>query len=158
MGFNYGLEKKRFEAEWARLRKEYVEAGMSEEAVQDMYEYDMNEFRRKRIIAIHEQAFVGKYCDDAEEDDSSKSALYGKFLTELSCMDSYSLACGRFAWIETIESEALYAKLMALSDKDKELLTMIVIDELNISEIAAIQRKGISTVWEKIKRIKKYFQ
>ena len=27
MGFNYGLEKKKFDAEWARLRVEYTAAG-----------------------------------------------------------------------------------------------------------------------------------
>ena len=39
MGFNYGLEKKNFDRQWAMLRKQYEDAGMSIEAIQAMYEY-----------------------------------------------------------------------------------------------------------------------
>ena len=38
MGFNYGLEKKNFDRQWAMLRKQYEDAGMSIEAIQTMYE------------------------------------------------------------------------------------------------------------------------
>lgn len=157
MGFNYGLERKKFEKEWAKFRKEYAEAGMSEEAIQQMYEYDLSVFNRKRADANHEQPFVGKMCSDSEEDDESKSALFEKFTSELSYEDSYSFDEGRFAWIETIENKDLYKKASSLSDGDKELLTLLVIDEFNISEIASIQNKAISTISEKIARIKKYF-
>ena len=33
MEFNYGLERKRFDGEWERLRKSYHEAGMSDEVI-----------------------------------------------------------------------------------------------------------------------------
>lgn len=158
MSFNYGLEKKRFDAEWVRLRKEYAEAGMEEDAIQQMYEYDLKMFNRRRADANHEQPFAGKYCGEAEEDDESKSALYVKFAAELSCVDTYSFSTGRFAWIETIENEGLYAKLLALNDKDKELLTLLVEDEFTISEIARLQDCAIPTVWKKVARIKKILQ
>ncbi len=29
MGFNYGLEKKNFDSQWAMTRKQYEDAGMS---------------------------------------------------------------------------------------------------------------------------------
>lgn len=157
MGFNYGLEKKKFEKEWAKLRNQYTEASMSQEAIQEMYEYDLSIFNRKRADAKHEQPFAGKICEDNEEDDQSKSALYEKFTKELSYEDTYSFDESGFAWIETIENKDLYKKASSLSDGDKELLTLFVIDEFNISEIASIQNKAISTISEKIARIKKYF-
>ena len=40
MGFNYGLEKKNFDSQWAVTRKQYEDAGMSSEAIQAMYDYD----------------------------------------------------------------------------------------------------------------------
>ena len=40
MQFNYGYEKKKFDAAWKQLAKTYEEAGMSAEAIQAMYEYD----------------------------------------------------------------------------------------------------------------------
>jgi hypothetical protein len=45
MGFNYGLEKKKFDSEWLRLRIAYEVAGMEESAIQDMYEFDLKSFR-----------------------------------------------------------------------------------------------------------------
>ena len=36
MGFNYGLEKKKFDRQWAALRIQYESAGMSCEAIQAM--------------------------------------------------------------------------------------------------------------------------
>ena len=35
MGFNYGLEKRKFTEEWKKLYSEYKAAGMSEEDIQD---------------------------------------------------------------------------------------------------------------------------
>ena len=37
MEFNYGLERKRFEREWNKLRQQYRKAGMDENAINEMY-------------------------------------------------------------------------------------------------------------------------
>ena len=37
MGFNYCLEKKNFDRQWAIMRKQYEDAGMSIEVLQAMY-------------------------------------------------------------------------------------------------------------------------
>ena len=39
MGFNYGLEKRKFTEEWKKLYSEYKAAGMSEEDIQDIYAF-----------------------------------------------------------------------------------------------------------------------
>ena len=36
MGFNYGLEKKNFDRQWAIMRKQYEDAGMSIEVIQSL--------------------------------------------------------------------------------------------------------------------------
>ena len=41
MGFNNGFEHVRLENKWKKLRIQYREAGMSEEAIQEMYNFDM---------------------------------------------------------------------------------------------------------------------
>ena len=41
MGFNYGLEKKNFDSQWAVTRKQYEDAGMSSEAIQAMYDLSL---------------------------------------------------------------------------------------------------------------------
>ncbi len=40
MGFNNGFEHVRLENKWKKLRIQYLEAGMSEEAIQEMYNFD----------------------------------------------------------------------------------------------------------------------
>ena len=49
MGFNYAAEKKKFETLWARLRREYRAAGMSDTAIQKMHDFDWKVFKQERI-------------------------------------------------------------------------------------------------------------
>ena len=55
MGFNYGLEKKKFDGEWERLRREYAAAGMDEAAIEAMHEFDWQIFKRERTYCRHTQ-------------------------------------------------------------------------------------------------------
>ena len=48
MAWNNGLERKKFEAEQAKLTAEYRAAGMSEEQIQKMYEFDLGVFHGNR--------------------------------------------------------------------------------------------------------------
>ena len=50
MKFNYGQEKKRFDKNWEALRKEYREAGMAEESIQAMHDFDWEDFKRERLL------------------------------------------------------------------------------------------------------------
>ena len=51
MGFNYTAEKKKFETLWARLRREYRAAGMSDAAIQKMHDFDWEVFKQERILS-----------------------------------------------------------------------------------------------------------
>ena len=57
MGFNHGLERKKFEARWSRLRVEYAASGMEESAITAIYEFDRQTFNSDRRYAEHTQAF-----------------------------------------------------------------------------------------------------
>ena len=48
MAFNKGYELKKFEAHWEKLRIEYAEAGMADDAIQKMYDYDRQQFNSER--------------------------------------------------------------------------------------------------------------
>ena len=48
MAFNKGYELKKFEAHWEKLRIEYAAAGMAEDAIQKMYDYDRQQFNSER--------------------------------------------------------------------------------------------------------------
>ena len=57
MGFNYAIEKAKFEREWTQLRVEYEKAGMSNEKINILHDYDWENFKKERIYAIHTQEF-----------------------------------------------------------------------------------------------------
>ena len=47
------MKKKKFNEEWKKLQKEYEEAGMSEKSIQEIYEFDLNVFRKNRTDGIN---------------------------------------------------------------------------------------------------------
>lgn len=75
MGFNYGLEKRKFTEEWKKLYREYKAAGMSEEDIQDIYAFDLNVFRKNRTEFQRTQPLSESSCDDGIEQGESMSAL-----------------------------------------------------------------------------------
>lgn len=44
MGFNYAHEKARFDREWAKTQQTYRSAGMNEESIQEMHDFDWSLF------------------------------------------------------------------------------------------------------------------
>lgn len=77
MGFNYGKEKFIFDREWKKLREQYAEAGMSEEAIQELYDFDWSWFRMRRNYENRVQALPEGEKDEQKVDTHSK--LFKKF-------------------------------------------------------------------------------
>ena len=75
MGFNYAAEKKKFETLWARLRREYRAAGMSDTAIQKMHDFDWEVFKQERIYRLHTQDLgIGIFDEpSAEQEDKSRA-------------------------------------------------------------------------------------
>ena len=85
MGFNYAAEKKKFETLWARLRREYRAAGMSDAAIQKMHDFDWEVFKQERIYRLHTQDLGIGIFDEPSAEQEDKSALMKKFLESVSC-------------------------------------------------------------------------
>ena len=133
MEFNYGLERKRFDGEWERLRKSYHEAGMSEEAIEKMYKFDLKAFNRRRTAAKWEQPFTAGIAGKNED----MSTLFDKFMEPLSHCDTYCTGPQRYSWIE-------------------ELLTLLAIDGYSQVEAGMISGKCKAAICRKIKRLGKF--
>lgn len=156
MGFNNGLERKRFEAMWKKLRAEYAAAGMDEAAIEEMYQFDLDAFRSDRRYGEHTQAMPSQqFEDDGDPADESNSALLVKFFDSFAVMPQDTDEGNRYGWLDEVESEALSAALRKLSDEDIELLTLYVFDGYSTTEIASLQGIAHQNVSKKIRRIKK---
>lgn len=153
MGFNYAREKLRFDAEWHELEAQYREAGMDETGIQAMRELDWELFKQRRTYENREQAFPSEVIDNSDSESLSK--LLQKFPALTVGLDEYSSDI-RYGWIDAINDHVLSDKLYALSDEDKELLTLLAFDGYTQTEIAKLQGCVQSVVSRKISRLKKY--
>lgn len=142
MGFNYGLEKKNFDSQWAVTRKQYEDAGMSREAIQAMYDYDCSVFNATRAYQNHTQEIAAPSFEQSEE---SYSPLMDKYQKAISVTDHYCETMSCFTWIGEIENERLLAALENLSELDLKILTLYVYAGYTESEIAmALESKRIT--------------
>ena len=155
MGFNYGLEKKNFDRQWAIMRKQYEDAGMSIEVIQAMYEYDWSVFNATRSYQNHTQEIAAPSFEQGEE---AYSPLMNKYQEAISITEHYRETKSRFTWIGEIEDERLLSALENLSDADLNLVTMYAYEGYTVTEISKVYGVSRPTISIKIKRITKFLK
>ena len=144
MGFNYGLEKKNFDRQWAIMRKQYEDAGMSIEVIQAMYEYDWSVFNAARSYQNHTKEIAAPSFEQGEE---AYSPLMNKYQEAISITEHYRETKSRFTWIGEIEDEHLLSALEKLSDDDLGLLTLYIYEGYStvaLSKVYSISHQNIS--------------
>ena len=152
MGFNYGLEKKNFDSQWAMTRKQYEDAGMSSEAIHAMYDYDWSVFNANRSYQNHTQEMAAPSFEQSEE---SYSPLMDKYQKAISVTDHYCETKSCFTWIGEIENERLLAALENLSELDLKILTLYVYVGYTESEIAGELGGSKIAIHKRIEKITK---
>ena len=152
MEFNYGAEKKKFEDAWKQLAITYAEAGMSPEAIQEMYEYDWDRFKAARVEALHTQELtLPPEMDDGTY--PAESPLMDKFLPRLSNEYDTFGSHSRYWWLDELENPCLAVGVPALTTEEKELLTLVIIDRCSTREIARRMQLPQRTAARKLARV-----
>ena len=149
MSFNNGNERRKLNAKWEQLRVQYREAGMSEEAIQAMYEFDLGVLNSERAYDANTVAV----CDGEDDVDARKAADLKQYEAAITVTDTYHETKSRFTWIGEIENERLLAALENLSEDDLKLLTLYVYEgytESEISKVFSISQPAIHKGIEKI--------
>ena len=157
MDFNYAAEKKTFETLWARLRREYRAAGMSDAAIQKMHDFDWEVFKLERIYRLHTQDLGIGIFDEPSAEQEDKSALMKKFLESVSRWDDYTTA-SRYSWIEGIGDQRLAKVLKRLSISEKKLLTKYCIEDKIQQEIAAEMGLSQRAVGKQLQQLNNFFR
>ncbi len=158
MNFNYSYEKKKFEQEWAKLEKEYREAGMSDKDIQTMKEFDMEYFRLNRNTVLHT-------CDlqDNEDLEDNGNDDFGNIdfskieyatINEQEKVETHS----KFWWIEELNSEKMISKIKILSENDIELITLYVFEKFTQNEIAEFYGISQRAVGKRLAKIMNFLK
>ena len=155
MSFNKGYELKKFEAHWEKLRIEYAAAGMTEEAIQKMYDYDRQQFNSERTFIERTQEFTAPAYESSEEE---ASPLMLRYQDAITVTDTYHETKSRFAWVGEIENERLLSALENLSEDDLKLLTFYAYEGYTVTEISKVLGVSQPTISIKIKRITNFLK
>ena len=157
MKFYYATEKRKFDKAWAKLAKTYEEAGMEPDAIQAMYEFDWDAFKAARVEALHTQEFA---IPESTDDDLSEceSPLFEKFQNCLSSRYDTLGNHSRFWWIAELENPCLTVGLPLLTDEDKEILTLYLIEGYTEHEIARRLGTYQVKVSRRLQKIFNYFK
>ena len=155
MSFNKGYELKKFEAHWEKLRIEYTAAGMTEDAIQKMYEYDRQQFNTERTHLERTQELS---TDTFECSEDENSPLMKRYQDAISVTDHYHETKSRFGWIGEIENEHLLSALESLSDDDIELLTLYVYAGYNTVELSKVYGIAQQNISKRILKITKFLK
>lgn len=155
MSFNKGYELKKFEAHWEKLRIEYADAGMKEDAIQKMYDYDRQQFNSERTFIERTQEFTAPAYESSEEEASPLMLRYQEAITTT---DTYHETKSKFAWIGEIENERLLSALENLSEDDLKLLTFYAYEGYTVTEISKVLGVSQPTISIKIKRITNFLK
>ena len=134
MSFNNGNERRKLNAKWEHLRVQYREAGMSADAIQAMYEFDLGVLNSERAY-ITNTLTVSDTTDDSTATETSDFKQYEKAIT---VTDAYHETKTRFAWVGEVQNERLHTGLEKLSDEDLKLLTLYAVSGFNEHEIAKV--------------------
>lgn len=157
MTFNYALEKKKFDAAWESLRKFYTESGMEPEAIEAMHEYDWDAFKAARIEALHTQEL--KLPPDMDGDfEALESPLMKKFGKQLTTEYDTFGGHSRYWWIDELTTPCLTIGVPLLTEEDKEILTMFIVEGMTTREIAARMNTNHTKISRRLQKLFSYFK
>ena len=128
MSYNHGLEEKKFNEYWNEISEEYRKAGMTEEQIMSMLEFEREVFNSDR-----------RYRENTVElfdNETNKN---------LQIYDNYSTT-KRYGWIDEIDDMETYEKIMSLPEIWVEAFTMYIIDGYSQQQISSKLLKPQQTI------------
>ena len=156
MSWNNGYRRKQFEEKQKKQAEEYRALGMTEEQIQAMYEFDLEQFKSDRNYYSHTQSLLPDTFDE-DEDNDDKLSIFNLFQDVLTTTIEKSECKSRYWWIEEINNSELYSIVIGLSNEQIELLTLIYVDRLSQSEAARIFNVSQAAISQRLKKINEIF-
>lgn len=156
MSWNDAYERRKFKENQKKQAAEYRALGMTEEQIQAMYEFDLEQFRSDRRFYSHTQSLLPDTFDENEDNDE-KLSIFELFKDVFTTTIEESECKSRYWWIEEINNSELYSIVIGLSNEQIELLTLIYVDRLSQSEVARIFNVSQAAISQRLKKINEIF-
>lgn len=138
MKFNYASERKRMEHEFEEIAKQCRAAGITEEEIEGIHRFMLDELNSNRRFYTHTQSLNGFAFSDGDAADESQSPLFETYIEQLSVCQCEISEWGRLYWIEDIDNPQIANWIKTLSQTDIEFLTLIFVDNLKQKQIAKL--------------------
>ena len=137
MGFNYRQERKKFEERMQENEKKYRAAGMSDEQITAMREYEEEQFRRERIYKIHIVL--------------EQSKEYPGLIEWAGTTDSY------FQDLDSVLDDLSPGMSQRLTERDREVLVLLFAD-MNHREAAEFLGIAQQVLSRHVKTVRKFLK
>ena len=148
MSFNYGYEWKKFLKEQELLKKQYEAAGMTDAAIQALYENALAWFNSRRKEARYAVTTISMMTQDPDTGDYRYMGM-----DELPAQEPLITSVNRYAWIGEIENIELSKAILALKPDYIEILTLMM-EGYQQNDIAKIMHVDNAVICRKVKRLK----
>ena len=154
MEFNVAKERLKFFEEQDRLAREYRKAGMTEEQIKVMFDYDYEAFKKERVFCEHNIPIVLKGFGGKDTQMDESDLVYLNMEKFMAKTDTYDPA-DKYGWVEKVQDAKLYEALKNFSEKEIELMALYFIEGYTLQEIAEIRGNSKQAVSKKIEKLKK---
>lgn len=152
MKWNDGKERTKFINRQKKLYNDYILAGMTDEQIKKIYEYDLSVYRKERREAVHTQKL--DFDSDEFDDKETDNPLLEKFIKAISVTPEIT-DLSNYGWIEEIEDENLAKAIKSLTKADLKILTLLFCDGYSQRELAQMKNIKEAAISRKIGRLKK---
>ena len=147
MSWNDAYERRKFKENQKKQAAEYRALGMTEEQIQAMYEFDLEQFRSDRRFYSHTQSLLPDTFDENEDNDE-KLSIFELFKDVFTTTIEESEYKSRYWWVDEIgEDDLLYlASVDVLKRLFKQGIEKEVIDRLNLKNAEKMGCKVIPII------------
>lgn len=154
MGFNYGLNRKKMEKEFAEIATICRADGMSEEKIEMVHRLMLDILNSDRRFYTHTQSYDGLQFSEEDKTNEGCSPLLGKFREQLSVVQMDICEWGYMDWLDDIDTPEISVWVKSLDADDIFMLTLLVVDGMKQAEVAKVLDKYDSAISRKMKRLR----
>ena len=123
MSWNDAYERRKFKENKKKQAAEYRALGMTEEQIQAMYEFDLEQFRSDRRFYSHTQSLLPDTFDENEDNDE-KLSIFELFKDVFTTTIEEAECKSRYWWVDEIGEDDLLEGVRNLNSEQIEILTL----------------------------------